>query len=73
MGENDGKQVSYGLFAILALVLAFQLVVYGSGYSGSSGDDYFRALMAYEWSDDNLGSFCAVHFLAWLERSVGVA
>ncbi len=37
------------LLILLAVHLALGLGVYMNGFSGASGDDFFRALMAYEW------------------------
>lgn len=39
------------LFIILIIQLLFQLVVYKSGFPGASGDDFFRALLSYEWRE----------------------
>ncbi|MFC2171016.1 hypothetical protein ACFLU6_00115 [Acidobacteriota bacterium] len=39
------------LVLLIAVQLVFQLIVYKSGFAGASGDDFFRALMAFEWSD----------------------
>ena len=46
------KKESIFLTLILGAQFFFLLIIYQSGFSGASGDDFFRALITYEWRQD---------------------
>ncbi|MBI5603280.1 MAG: glycosyltransferase family 39 protein [Deltaproteobacteria bacterium] len=46
------KKESIFLTLILGAQFFFLLIIYKSGFSGASGDDFFRALITYEWKYD---------------------
>mgnify|MGYP001561287439 FL=1 len=51
MSESNNKQYFFWLLLLLTSYFIFQMLVYKSGFSGVSGDDFFRALMTYEWRE----------------------
>ena len=51
MFESKNKRYFFWLFLLLTAQFIFQVFVYKSGFPGASGDDFFRALMTYEWRE----------------------
>ena len=67
MSVNTGRRDIVLLLILLAAQSALQTLVYQSGFPGLSGDDFFRALMAYEWSESPFlvsqsFQYCSIHW-----------
>ena len=51
MFANSVRRDYFYLFLLLISQLIFQMFVYNSDFPGASGDDFYRALMTYEWRE----------------------
>lgn len=51
MIDNTTKRDYFWLSLLLTAQFIFLLIVYKSGFAGASGDDFFRALVTYEWRE----------------------
>jgi len=66
MIDSTTKRDYLWLFLLLTAQFILLLIVYRSGFAGASGDDFFRALVSYEWSESPFlvsGAFGAISVL----------
>ena len=67
MSINTRKRDLLLLLIFIVIQAVLQVLVYQSGFPGLSGDDFFRALMAYEWSESPFlvsksFQYCSIHW-----------
>jgi len=78
MFVNMPRRDFFWLLLLLGAQFFLQTLVYQSGFPGLSGDDFFRALMAYEWSESPFFisksfQFCSIHWFPthfWITGTV---
>lgn len=67
MFEKMVKRNSWGLSLLFITLWTLLTMIYHSGFAGASGDDFFRALMSYEWSQSPFFisksfQYCSIHW-----------